>query len=143
MGASKQNTNFWQKLFKSKLFFLATLIPLVLVSVALIKIVYKRYQIQQEISQIQQEITELSGENKRLSELVRYLDTEAFREKMARQKLNLQREGETVASVPLKEKSSAFYADKKVLDSNQNLTINGKEDKRSNPQKWWKYFFTQ
>lgn len=141
MRAKSSEKNFWHRILSSKLILIGSLVLLFFVSLGLGKIVYKRYQIQKEIKNIQKQITSAEGDNKKLSELIEYLSTDAFREKMARQKLNLQRDGETVVSIPVKGQTSnlsLFDAQDTASDS-ELIVQNGEQ--QNNPTKWWSYFF--
>lgn len=130
-----------KRILSSKLILVGSLILLIFISIALGKVVYRRHAIQQEIKAIRQEVEMAEGKNKELSELIGYFSTDAFKEKMARQKLNLQREGETVVAIPVKKKTE----DVTILgmnDNQQNSTGEEVDGGRDNPRKWWYYFFS-
>jgi len=136
----KKSTKTWpQKLLNSKLVLTGSLVLLVVISVALGKAIYKRYEIQKEIQTIQSEIESAEGQNKELTQLIEYLATDSFREKMARQKLNLKREGETVIAIPVKKES-----EKSILGSvpSEELEAISVKSKFDNPKKWWQYLFS-
>ncbi|MDD5627374.1 MAG: septum formation initiator family protein [Patescibacteria group bacterium] len=130
-----------KRILSSKLILVGSLILLIFISIALGKAIYRRHAIQQEIQAIRQEIEKAEGKNKELSGLIGYFSTDAFKEKMARQKLNLQREGETVVAIPVKKKTE----DATILGTNdiqQNSTGEKVDAGRDNPRKWWYYFFS-
>jgi len=131
-----------KRILSSKLILLGSLILLIFISIALGKAIYRRYAIHKEIAGIRQEIDKAEGKNKELSELINYFSTDAFQEKMARQKLNLQKEGETVVAIPVKKKTDETA----ILGTNNNeQDSNTKETPEvniGNPQKWWLYFFS-
>lgn len=142
MRDQDQKKNLLKKILSSKLSLLASLGLLILISVALGKVIYRRYLIEQEIGAIREEIEKAEGKNKELSDLISYFSTDAFREKMARQKLNLQRPGETVVALPVKKKG-----DKIILGSEDNYfedseSADDAENFLTNAKKWWHYFFS-
>ena len=131
-----------KRILSSKLVLVGSLILLIFICIALGKAIYRRHAIQREIQVIRQEIEKAEGKNKELSELIGYFSTDAFKEKMARQKLNLQREGETVVAIPVKKKSDETM----ILgtnDNGQDSSAGGVQAANiSNPHKWWYYFFS-
>jgi len=142
MRDQNQEKNLLKKVLSSKLSLLASLVLLILISIALGKVIYRRYLIEQEIQAMRGEIEKAEGRNKELSDLISYFSTDAFREKMARQKLNLQRPGETVVALPVKKEG-----EKIILGSGDSNFENKEsaEDAASllaNARKWWHYFFS-
>ncbi len=88
---------------------------------------HKRTQIQHEIDQIVQQQQDLEQKNQDLATSLDLLNTKDYKEKIAREQLNLKKEGEIVVNF-----SQA---------QNQEGTTNQKIV--SNAQKWWQYFFQQ
>lgn len=141
MQSRKKPKTWLQRFFASKLILGGTLILLVLISVGLSKAVYKRYQIQKEIAAIRKEIEKAEGKNRELMQFIEYLKTSAFQEKMARQKLNLKREGENVIIVPSKKEDEETIIVKK--DKNEEETPDlSLHSRLENPKKWWHFFFS-
>jgi len=139
MRSQEKQKTWFQRILNSKLVLIGSLILLVVISVALSKAIHKRYQIQKEIKAIKEEVEEAEGKNRELSQLIGYLSTDNFREKMARQKLNLKRAGETVVAIPVLPES-----EKSILGN-----INEQEPEKTpvankwdNPKKWWHYLFS-
>lgn len=96
---------------------------------------YKQNQINGEISRMQQEISALNQDNHDLEELINYLQTDDFKEKEAKDKLNLIKEGESL--VLIKEKD--------VLETNNESS--GKNNpvvviSRPKYYYWWHLFFS-
>ncbi len=140
MISSPPEKTWLHKFLSSKIVLAGSLILLLLISIALGKAVYRRHQIQKEIAQIKAEITQAEGQKKELEQLIAYLATDAFKEKMARQKLNLQRSGETVVAIPVPRKEEESLLGITAGDDNlASAPINGQ--KIPNPRKWWNYFF--
>lgn len=132
---NKNNTlpSFWSGIW-TKLFIAVSIGAFVLVTYALFKETYKKYQIQKEVDELRQEAEQLEKNNQKLRGLVEYFKTENYSEKGAREKLNLKKEGEQVV----------------VLRSPENYTLEKGETQNEeepeeiampNPLKWWGYFF--
>ena len=123
------------KILNSRLFLLASLVILILVSFGLAKIIYRRLQIKKEIFSLDEKIQTLEKSNSNLVHLIDYLNTDTYKEESARTELGLKKPDETVVVI------------KDELNSNQTdmfpeLVLNeNKEPKLGNPQKWWNYFF--
>lgn len=114
--------------------FLKTRIATVLLSSILIvalfvtaKLLWQKREIDKQISALSTRADKIRGENEQLSELVKYLSTPEFQEKEAREKLNLQKEGEIVVGLPQNEVEQVASA-----STNEQVSI---------PRKWYNYFF--
>lgn len=92
----------------------------------------KRYKINKEIYNLKKEIGELEKQNNEITQLIEYLNTLSFKEKEARIKLGLQKEGEKTIII------TSPYSE---LNSEKAELLNEKESPSSNIFKWWKYFF--
>ena len=97
--------------------------------------VYRQNQINIEIMNLQTEITRLNQENKDLNELTGYLQTDEFKEKEAKDKLNLIKEGERLVLVKEKELQLSQIGD--MQEHNQTEVVVHYE----NYYWWWHYFF--
>ncbi len=114
------------------------IIILVGILFALIRIAKRKYEINKEISDLENQIFMLSEENRQLDRLLQYYNTEYYREKMAREELGLQKEGEEVLAIPGDiDRVEHFGVEKKDSDL-ENKTEN--LFTKSNIYKWWKYF---
>ncbi len=114
--------------FSSRWFLGGTFTLLLLIALALGQETYRKYQITQEIQQQRQSIQQLSRENQDLEDLVSYLQTDNYRERVARERLGLQRDGELVVVVPEEDAVLVPEEDPLLLE-------------RTNPERWWRYFF--
>lgn len=141
MQSQTKSKTWLQRFFSSKLILVSTLILLILISIGLGKAVYKRHQIQKEIAVIREEIEKAEGKNKELAQFIEYLKTSAFQEKMARQKLNLKREGENVIVVPIKKEDEEAIIVKKGEDEEETSDVS-LSSKLENPKKWWYFLFS-
>jgi len=110
---------------------------MILIGISLGKETYKKHQIQKEIEGLQSDIQKLNQENGDLNNLISYLSTTDFREKEAREKLNLQKEDEKMIVL-----RKELEAQKKEPAANDAPTESPGENNRPNWQKWLGYFFS-
>jgi len=61
--------------------------------------VYKDYQVESEIKNLESNILRLKEKNKKLEKLIEYLDTDAYKEIIAKSELNLRRPQEIVIAI--------------------------------------------
>ncbi|AKM84490.1 MAG: hypothetical protein VE98_C0001G0031 [candidate division Kazan bacterium GW2011_GWA1_50_15] len=103
--------------------------------VSTIQALWQNYQINKELIRLRDENAELKLQNNYLQNLIAYRQTESFKDKEARAKLNYQKPGEIVLIIP--DDDTARFQEgniKEQPDTNGSLVPN-------NPQKWWRYFF--
>lgn len=91
------------------------------------RLVYKNYQLNQEEAGLRGEVASLENEVQTLKNQIVYYQSDSYKEKMLRSKLNLQKEGEKVVVITAPPDIQQVNEDRK-----ENLT---------NPQKWLRYFF--
>lgn len=131
----RDKTKLSTKIF-SGVFFLAGLTVLTLIGISLGKETYRKRQIQKEIGGLQSQIEQLKQENSEMENLTSYLSSTDFREREAREKLNLQKNDEKM-----------IVLQKDVVPPNGNPNNSAgnapvaPEDPSPNWQKWLKYFF--
>jgi len=114
------------------------LLAFIWLGLVLVKAVYKKYQLNQEIESLKIEIEKSDKKNQELASLIDYLGSQDALEKEAREKLNLKKEGESVLMV-----SETNLAKELADSSGQGLAV-GAEEKlvsENNLVKWWKFFF--
>lgn len=94
---------------------------------------YRQREIDQEIASLQSEIDRLNKKNKDLKEMIDYFQTEPFKEKELKDKLDMIKDGEELVYVKEKE-----------------VTANNEDEESKKPiiivEKphyyfWWKFFF--
>lgn len=106
---------------------------LLLLLVFLADLKYKQYKaqsaIQQQKQSLQDQADALQKKNDDLNQSLQYLNSSGFKERVARQDLGLKKAGETVYS---------FGNGQTGTSSESGLAQN----KPSNFQKWWGYFFS-
>lgn len=91
------------------------------------RLIYKNYQLNQEEAKLKSDVVSLENEVQDLKNQIVYYQSDSYKEKMLRAKLNLQKEGEKVVVITAPPDVQQVAEDKK-----ENLT---------NPQKWLRYFF--
>ena len=102
---------------------------------------FKRRDIEAEISKLDAEISKLEKDKNDLNFLLSYVQTDAFVEQEAREKLNLAKAGESLVLLPDADSSSeaALNAAAPALaDYSQSQAAPAV---KSNLTKWWQYFF--
>lgn len=103
---------------------------------------YKRNQrINEEIEKLSKQAEQLKENNAQLSEKIEYFKTEAYKERIAKERLNMQKQDEQIVSV--KQSISAISDDVADNSSNGESSKIGVENKNedSNYRKWFNYFF--
>ena len=118
-----------QDFLKSRLFTVPLLLVFSAVAFVTVKLYMQKREVDSEIARLQAQASELESGNKQLSELIKYLDTPEFKEKEAREKLNLKRPGEEVVVLPGEDEVAGLVAG---AQSGEN---------KPNPTKWYEYFF--
>lgn len=100
----------------------------VIVLFSLAKGTVKNHQVNNEIVDLQEDIKRLEKENQEFTQLIEYLETDSYIEQEAKITMGYKKEGENLVIIP----SAEFDTEN-----------NSKEDKneKSNPAKWWDYFF--
>jgi cell division protein FtsB len=120
-------------LMRSK-FFLYTVVILAFLSLtALWREVSGTIKVKRQITAMQQQANELEQRNGQLKQLIGYLDSPEYKEKAAREQLNLQSPGEVVVALPDESTQS-------VASTNDPAATTAIAPK-SNPSAWWNYFF--
>lgn len=100
-----------------------------LIMIITAKLIIQKQDVQKEIASLRQKAEEVNRQNEDLSLLLSYLNTDEYKERQAREQLNLKKEGEFVVSLP-----------KDLEESGQQQ---GSDNDTSMAQKWFDYFFAQ
>lgn len=120
---SHEESIFFGRLLKSKIFFILIIILFLFSSLELLNEIGRRNKISNEIKKQKQQIEKLEQENTDLSSLIQYYNTNSYVESEARKKLNLSKSGESL--VVIENTTKATTSDQQIV---------------SNPQRWWNYF---
>lgn len=115
-----------KSILKSKLASVGLMILLALILVMSSKLFMQKREVQKEIKTLQEKADSISKDNAELSELIKYYKTDEYAQRAARDKLNLKKEGEFAVSLPPSVTSEA---------------PDSKKEEKSNPKKWYDYFF--
>jgi cell division protein FtsB len=102
------------------------------------KAVWTNFQLKKERDAIEGQIVALQEQNKNLSNLILYYQSDSFREEEAREKLGLKKPGETVVQVPVK-KATDFGSE--IAAQVQSVSEKTPPAQQPNWQLWWQYFF--
>lgn len=117
---------------------LGILLLVALIGFSLAKEFIRSYQIHSEIEALQQQIVALETQNRQTSDFVEYLKTDSYFDQQARIKLGLKAPGEKVIVINDQFKKTNVPDD--ALDGAMALQT-FQRDGRSNPLKWFAYFF--
>lgn len=124
-----------------------------------IQVILKRHQTEEDIQTFEKQVAELQKTQGSLQELNQFLETDFFAEKEARLKLGMQRPGEEVIILKGNDEreeeqrtidseiddSGSLNGSLETTTSTQTSSLVGKKDTKtkSNPAKWWDYFFVK
>jgi cell division protein FtsB len=90
------------------------------------KLLMQKNEVEREIKELRAKSEEINKQNQDLSQLINYFNTETYKERQAREQLNLKKEGEYVVVLPKQDSAD-------LMQTNA--------EKISNPRKWFNYFF--
>ncbi len=130
---SNNNQEGFFQSFRVRVFVLTLLFFVAFVGYHFLRIKHKQLKINKEVAELQEKIDEFESRNKNLEQLAQYLQTDYFKEREAKQKLNLVKEGEKVVIV----KNSKI---KRTLEKTEEKKPKVEID-RPNYYYWWYYFF--
>jgi cell division protein FtsB len=127
--------SFFIQVISSRLFIVTGLAVLIFLGVSIGKELTRKVEVTQRVSSLKNEIASLEKRNTELSDLINYLNSESYREREARLKLGLKKEGEQVIIIP----NSSLENQQEATDSSGQSTET--KDSQSAAKKWWNYFF--
>lgn len=124
------------KELKAHVFLTLGVIFLVYMIVSTGQALWQNYQLDKELSKLREEHNRLQLHNRYLQNLIAYRKTDAFRDKQAREKLNYQKQGETVLIIPNDDISQ-------FSEGNTNKQPENDDTFRepTNAEKWWHFIF--
>lgn len=127
----KDNLTIYEKLIKSRIFFIF-LIPIFLaLLVGIFQQLYHRYQVKKDLGKLDMEIANFNKQKEDLSNLLDYYKNESNLENEARVRLNLKKEGEEVVIIL----PTATSTESDKISSQKNI------ENMPNYKQWWYYFF--
>lgn len=118
-----------------KFFLLLGVVLSAYIAYAVSKVVYRKNQVQKEISKLQEEAAKIEKENGQLKDKLAYFESRDFQEKEVKDKLNLQDPDENMVVIKpgiAKEAKEAPKSDPERKKEFENTPIY---------EKWWDYFF--
>jgi cell division protein FtsB len=118
-----------KRFFESK--FATGILAIALIAILFVtaRLLTQKIRIDKQIKQLQARADAIRGQNQELSDLITYLNTDQYKEKAAREQLNLKKDGEVVVALP--------GNDSEQVASAQTTQV----EQISNPKKWYNYFF--
>ena len=102
---------------------------------------FLKKQIQKEIAKLQKEAEKINKENFEIKEKITYLESKDYKEREAKDKLNLQSPGEKVVFVKPSVVRKSDNPQENLIENDGETVIENEKSKVSNSEKWWKYFF--
>lgn len=126
-----------KKSFFSILFVIIGVIAAGSISYFAVKENKRNKQIEGEIEILRQEAEKLRQNNQEMKERIVYFETPEFQEKVAKEKLNLQKENENVAII----KPSPSFTENAVPPEKEEVPSGGNTIQKQNYSKWWDYLF--
>lgn len=131
----KDNTTIYQKLVKSKVFFIFLIAVFLTLAIGIFQKIYYYYAVQKELNKLSAELANLNNEEKGLNKLIDYYNNESNIEKEARVRLNLKKEGEKVVIILPSATSTSNNGESIYGSGSINL------ENLPNYKQWWYYFF--
>ena len=131
----KDNTTIYQKLLKSKFFFIFLVPILLALATGIFQKLYYRYEIKGDLDKLNAEISDLNKQKNDLNQLVDYYKNESNLEKEARVRLNLKKEGEKVVIILPQATSTGENSESVSGPNGVNI------ENFPNYLQWWYYFF--
>jgi len=119
--------------FSIQLIIIAGLVVVALMFFKYASAVYKDYEVETEIKDLQVNIADLKKKNTELEGLIEYLDTDSYKEIVAKRELNLKRPGEIVIAIK----------DTEEGQTSEEIDYSTEVDYSRTPiyQKWYNLFF--
>jgi len=124
----RRQKHIFPDLIFSKFFVVFCLFLFIFLLFGLAKGTIRSYRVNAEVDQLQSEINRLDKQNQDFEQLVKYLNTDTFIEQEAKLKLGLKKANENLVIIP----------DSEIPIKEKNAVT---EENKSNPEKWWAYFF--
>ncbi len=115
-------------------FFIAGIILAATISTNAFQEAYRSRKIEKEVEELKLNAQRIQGENTALSQKIAYLQTSEFQEKVAKEKLNLQKPDEKVVVI----KPNVTEQEQLIVDDLKELPD---EIVTPNYLKWWNLFF--
>ncbi|PIR80648.1 hypothetical protein COU24_02790, partial [Candidatus Kuenenbacteria bacterium CG10_big_fil_rev_8_21_14_0_10_39_14] len=92
--------SFSHNLLSSRILLLTLFLLLVFIGMAIVKEKKSQKIVKENINSLESEITELDGKSLELTQMIKYLRSDEYVEREAREKLGMQKQGEQLVIVP-------------------------------------------
>lgn len=125
-----------QSILQSRALIVVEVVIILVLGVAIAQEVIRKHDIDSEVSRLEQQITTLEDQNVHLAQVLKEMMSENYLEKEARQKLDVQKPGETVVLIP----QNSDTGKEIIVETSQNSSSDDIEKAR--PSLWWEYFFS-
>ncbi|MDP4038629.1 MAG: septum formation initiator family protein [bacterium] len=116
----------------NKITFWVGIILVIYIFVSLADVGSKNFKLKQKADKLEEEISRLQSEIEDLSYRISYYKTDNFKEKTAREKLNLQQPGEAVIIVPAQKENEKLEAEQ---------PLSKKTKPKTNIEQWLDFLF--
>ncbi|MDP3997467.1 MAG: septum formation initiator family protein [Candidatus Andersenbacteria bacterium] len=90
----------------------------------------RRLSVQREVNKLEKQVQDMQKSAAELENLNQYFNTDAYQDRLAREKLNYRAPGEKVVLIPNEEQKSS-----------ENGQANAEVPIRPVPERWWRIFF--
>jgi len=127
----KKKSNF-RKIIASKSLFYLLILVLIFSLITAIQEINQQIKLKKELSKLEAQNSLLEKENKEAVDKIEKMQTDYFQEKVAREKLGLQKPGEQVVVIT----SQNTQSDQTTKSISKSFN-----EKISNLKNWWNYFF--
>jgi len=116
-------------------FVLLGIVLIVVIGVAAFKETKRMSAIDKEIAVLEEEARMVKQDNMKLTDRIAYFNTEAYQERIAKEKMNLQKEGENVVVITKRPKEIVLG------DTKEKIEEEAVQEDLPNYVKWWQVFF--
>ncbi|OGG86516.1 hypothetical protein A3B87_01505 [Candidatus Kuenenbacteria bacterium RIFCSPHIGHO2_02_FULL_39_13] len=125
-----EHYSFWHNLLASRISLLVLVLLIVFIGIAVVKERKSQKIVKEDINSLENEIAELDSRSFELTQMIKYLRSDEYVEREAREKLGMQKQGEQLII---------------VAENVNSLPVAGDHDlnNKKNWQLWLEYFFGQ
>ncbi len=133
----------WRTVVRWPAFLLANVALLLIIGVSTIRETYQGWKVDQEIQAMDAQASSLEGNKVQLEMLTKELGSPDRVEYEARARLGMKKQGERVIVLEGVSASSSWSGDEDPLTAVAQPSDSQDDAVRSNPERWWAYFFSR
>lgn len=115
--------NYWSRIFSSKFFLVTLIIMIALIGYSIFKARKDQQTISENIKSLEEEIAGLENKSLDLAEMIKYLRSDDYIDKEAREKLVMKKQGEKVVIVPEEKEKGAIMGTEELIKANWRLWV--------------------